>query len=265
MAAGPFPGSRPQSGGRSKHEGLRVRLRRIDGETPKGVLHRPLVLPAVLRGFGWTEEFMHSDYDTIADGQFSQPAAGGASARQLRTIDDIETLTMIWQPQWLIYVDAGQVERELRAVGRSKKPVELLATPYLGGGARKPLLRASITIRSLSVALREGEPDTTYFTLRIEEWRNASTKRRGAGHSKLPTTVEIDANDTLYGLSDRFYKTHAGWKEIARENGIPNFGPSTPLVQHKRFRVGSKLKIPIYFKGQPDDLGNTGVHGGMAA
>jgi hypothetical protein len=234
----------PQGIGR-KGEGLRVRISRINGETPKGVLAKPLYLPATLRGFGWTEEFSHVEYDTVRSGQFSQPAMGPASARQLRDVDDTETLTMEWQPAWLVEhgVNPAHVASALRAAGRSRKAVELLAYIRRGDPA---LLRMDITIRSLKTELREGEPDTLYYVLRFKEWRNPSTRRKGAGHaSRLPTTHTLTADDSLYSLSMHYYRTHEGWDDIARANRIKGFGKKTPLVKHRRFKVGSKIKIPI--------------------
>lgn len=226
-------------------EGLRVRFKRIPGETPKGVLRRPLILPAVLGAFGWTEEFLHSDYGTVRAGQFSQPAAGPATARQLRTIDDIETLTVDWDPVWLVQSgqDPAEVRRNLYALGRSRKPAELLATLQFGDA---PLLRLSVTVRSIAALLKEGEPDSIYYTLRLEEWRNATGGRRGEGKggSRLPTTRRLKADDTLSSLAQHYYHSHKHWRTIAKANGIRDFGASTELVKHRRFKVGSKIRIP---------------------
>lgn len=197
----------------------------------------------MLNGFGWTETFSHSEYDTVSGGQFSQPAMGPATARQLRDTDDIETLTMTWEPSWLVElgVDPDDVYDELFSVARSRKPVELLVSPKLD---ERPLLRMSVTIRSIQIQVRKGEPDTLYYALRLKEWRNASVDRKGAGAPGLPTTHKLTASDTLHSLSMHYYKTATEWKAIAEANAIKGVGQSTRLVTMARFKVGSKLKIP---------------------
>lgn len=225
-------------------EGLRVRLRRIPGETPKNVLRSALILPAVMRGFSWTEEAQHAEYDTVRAGQFSQPAMGPATARQLRTVDDVETLTVEWDAPWLVEqgLDPDDVYRDLFAVLRSRRAVELLVTPKF---TERSVLRMNVTIRSISPAMREGEPDTMYYTLRLSEWRDPSTRRRGAGRSTtLPTTHKLTADDTLHSLAQHYYHSALAAVDIARANGIGKWGRKTPLVKMHRFKVGSKVKIP---------------------
>lgn len=228
-------------------EGLRARLARIPGQTPKGVLGRPLVLPAVVRTFGWTEDASHSEYDTLRAGQFSQPAMGPATARRLRQLDDIETLTLTWDPPWLVNrgLDPHRVYSDLFAVLRSRRPVQLTVTP---ANDERAVLRMKVTIRSIATQIREGEPDTRYYVLRITEWREADVSRRskrGGDSSKLPTTHKLAAEDTLYSLSQRYYKSAMGGAaDIAKANRIKGWGKKDPLVGMRRFKVGDKITIP---------------------
>lgn len=238
----------------ARGEGLRVRLSRIKGETPKGVLAAPLYLPAVIGQFGWTEESSHSEYTTIRDGQFSQPAMGPATARQLRGLDNIETLTVDWDPPWLVEQgqDPDDVYRSLYAVLRCRRPVELLATPKLGPS--RPLLRMNVTVRSITAQLRQGEPDSLYFTVGIREWRRSAGARKAAGDA-LPTTHILKAGDTLHSLAMHYYHSATYATDIADANGIRDWGKSTPLVQHKRFKIGSKIKIPQVYSSVLTDVG----------
>lgn len=229
----------------ARGEGLRVRLSRIPGQTPKGLLSKPMYLPALLDGFANVETALHSEYTTIADGEFSQPAMGDASARSLRTPDDMETLTVEWDPPWL--VEQGQDPKVVRdtlfAILRSKRPVAILVTPKLGGDT--VFMNMNITFRQLAERMKPGEPDSLYFSITPKEWRDNSVERSGEGRgSTLPTTHKIDEDDSLYSLSQFFYHSAAGAPDIARANGIKNFGKKTALVKHPRFKVGSKLKIP---------------------
>lgn len=232
----------------ARGEGLRVRLSKIPGETPKGVLDTALILPAVIDAFGWTEEAGHTEYDTVRAGQFSQPQLGPPTARRLRMLDDVGTLTVDWDPPWLVEQgqDPDDVHDTMYGILRSRRPCELLATPKFG--PTRPLLRVNITIRGISAVMKRGEPDSMYYTLKIVEWRNASAARRGAGVggdvSRLPTTHRLTATDTLYSLSMLYYHTASGATAIARANGIKSWGKKTPLVGLARFRVGSKITIP---------------------
>lgn len=227
--------------------GLRVRFARIRGETPAGLLRVPLYLPAVIGGFAWTEEFTHTEYGTVQAGQFSQPSLGGRSARQLRVLDSVESLTLTWQPSWLVAfnLDPEYVRKTLTRIGRSRRAFALLATAK--DSPQTTVLRMNATIRSLGTAMRQGEPDTLYFTIGVSEWRDAEVERRGRRRGRggaLPTTHKLEADDTLYSLSRRYYTTHSGADDIAKANGISKFGKKTPLVKYGRYEVGSKIRIP---------------------
>lgn len=229
----------------ARGEGLRVRLSKVPGETPRDVLREPIILPAVLDGFGWTEEFLHTEYSTVRAGQFSQAAMGPTTARQLRGVDDVNTLTVEWDPPWLVEQgqDPKDVHDTLFAIGRSRRPVELLCTPKFG--PERPLLRMDVTFRSIAVQMKRGEPDALYYVVRITEWRSASGERKGEGRGEqLPTTHKLTATDSLYSLAMHYYHSAGGATDIARANGIKAFGKKTPLIKYPRFKVGSKIKIP---------------------
>lgn len=236
---------------------MRVRFARIPGETPKDVLKPALFLPAAIGTVGVTEEAAHSQYDTLRAGEFSQPSQGPVTARKLRTVDDIETLTVTWDPKWLVDrgQDPAQVRRQLYAVLRSRRACELLMTPKLGASGDE-FMRFSVTIRSITKQMRRGEPDTVYYTLRLVEWRNAEMGRKrqgsGSGGSKLPTTHELKSGDTLHSLSQTYYLTAEHARVIAKANKIKGVGLSTRLVLMKRFKVGSKIKIPKLPPGTPE-------------
>ena len=240
-------------------EGIRVRLSRVAGETPRRVLDHPLVLPATMGTLSIEEESLHTEYTTVSAGQFSQGAQGGSVARQLRTTD-IETLTLTWDAAWLVRrgLDPERVRRELEAVLRSHKAVELLVT--LGDGG-PPELRVYCTLRTIKRELRPGETDTRYYTVSIKEWRDPSVKRRGQKEGRkpgvtFPLTVKLKATDTLHSLAHEYYGRYEFWRDIRDANGSPKrFGQNTPLVKLGRFKVGSKIKMPIIQSSQPKSLG----------
>lgn len=233
----------------STGEGLIARFDRIPGETAKGVLAEPLRLPAVLGNVSLDEEAHHTDFETIAGGQFSQPAQGGSAARQLRG-STLEALTLDYDADWL--VESGQdpdhVKATLYAILRSKKPVTMMLV--VKWGEPQPMLRMNCTFRSVHEELRQQENDTRYFVLAIKEWRSQSIERKGEKEGrkpgvKFPTTVQLKSTDTLQSLAHEYYGRYEFWRDIRAANGISKkFGQSTPLVSLPAYKVGSSLKLP---------------------
>ncbi|HEX7088727.1 MAG TPA: hypothetical protein VF192_01245 [Longimicrobiales bacterium] len=236
----------------ARGRGLRVRFSRMEGYTAKGVLSMPLYLPVVVGEFSFEETFEHREFQTHRAGQFSVPAQGPVTARQLRTTD-LETLTIDWDWPYLIqYVDPQEARRVLSAIARSRTPFELTATVQWGGPEE---LRMFATIRSLRRTLKPGEADTRYWQIGISEFRRLTASRRTAGAGlrgrRLPTKHKITNTDTLESLSFDYYGSYSGWAHIGRANGMHKWGASTRLWKHPRWKVGSYIKIPE----APDNIG----------
>lgn len=232
-------------------EGLRCRLTAIPGETPKGILSKPMTLPALLGNLEVEEEAQHSEYTTVSAGQFSQGAQGGTTARMLRSLS-LEALTLTWDAAWLVEADVEEsdVRGALFAILRSKKPVEMLVTLDEDVSADAEL-RMDVTFRSVRRVIRAKEVDTRYYTLTIKEWRDPSTKRRGSSKQgrkpgvRFPTTTKLKSASTLSSLAQEFYGRADYWRDIRDANGISKkFGQNTPLVSLSRFKVGSTIKLP---------------------
>lgn len=221
--------------------GLRVRLKRIPGETDRRTLPNPLRFPAIMRGFGWSEEFARAKFRTLRRGEFSQKIPG----RSLRVLEESEVLTLAYDPEWLTVrgIRPRDVHETLVRIGRSGDPVQLMAKME---GSSHPLLRAKVNLLGMSVVMKEGEPDSLYYMVNFEEWRGEglTTERRSKG--RFPLNHYLDANDTLHSLAQRYYRTNvvSGWRQIALRNNVKGWGPSTPLVDTKRFKVGDKFVIP---------------------
>lgn len=226
---------------------LRVRLSRIAGETPRGVLDSPLYLPAVLGDFTVAEEASHTEYETHRAGRFSVAAGGTATARQLRTVD-LQALTIDWQASWATWTDPREVMNELSAVLRSRRPCELFAIQQWGAPSE---LRMHVTLRRLERTLRPGEADTRYWSIAISEWRNPRTRRASADspRARWPKTYALKAGSaftsvTLMDLSETFYGYSGGWSVIGGANGLAAWGPRSPISRSGLFHVGSQLVIP---------------------
>jgi hypothetical protein len=236
-------------------EGLRVRFSRIPGETPKGVLTTALYLPVVIgESFSVSEEAAFTDYETVGDGEFSQPRGGSSTARNLRTLDDVETLTLDWAryARWMTNPDVTetQLRRTLYGILRSRRPFEILATLQLGAGAEE--LRMKATLRSVARTLKRGETDTRYYVLGIKEWREDSVERKGQKAAKggdLPAKKKLTASTTCYSAAREFYDLHevslaGAARAIRQANGLGSWGLNTPIAQAKKFKVGDSIKIP---------------------
>jgi nucleoid-associated protein YgaU len=227
---------------------LRVRLSRIAGETPHGVLSTPLYLPAVLGDFTVVEEASFEEYQTHRAGAFAAPAAGPATARQLRTVD-LQALTIDWAASWATFTDPREVMNELNAVLRARRPCELFAITRWGDPSE---LRMNVNIRRLERTLRPGEADTRYWTLAISEWRNPKGGRRSTDpprKDRFPKTAALASSTTLQDLARTFYGDETQWRLIGGANGLAEWGPRTAIIKSGLFRKGSKVTIPAPLSG----------------
>lgn len=237
---------------RARGAGLRCRFSAIPGETPKEVLARALWLPAIFPPFTITEDADFNDFVTISHGEFSQPMGGDKNARKLRTVDQLDTLTLWWDAPWLVEhgLDQAKVQAELYAILHAKRPVQMLATTVLDGGDVIPEVHMDVTFRSVRRELRAAEPDARYFNIQIKEHRDLSVGRRGAGVGRkagvrLPASPRLRDTDTLSSLSMEYYGTYSHWRLIRDANGISHrFGSHTVIVYNTRFKTGQKIKIP---------------------
>jgi hypothetical protein len=242
---------------RIRGEGFVCRLSPITGVTPKAALRRRIWLPVMLNTFTVTEAATHNEYSTLSAGDFSQPAMGGASARQMRAAD-IDTMTVDFNARW--FTAHGQNPHELRVrlyeILRHRQPVRILVRLHPNPPPHAEL-DAHVTFRSISKEVRPGEPESRYMTISIKEWRDPTGRRRssspmGGGSSRkrgvsLPTTKKLKATDTLSSLSHEFYGRYDQWRDIRDANGITKrFGAKTPVVKlGGRWKPGAKITIPL--------------------
>lgn len=227
----------------ARYRGLRVRLTAIRGLTPKGILERPLYLPAVLNEYSRERTANFTDFQTHAAGEFSIPMLGGASARSLDELD-LEFLTLDWQAPWLVeWRRPEDVQAEIGAVLDARRPVLMLVMMELGHD-RPQEFRDKVTLRRTRETLKPGEADTRYWEVDWKVWRPLSGARLSTRGTSLPTRARLKADTTFGGLSRLYYKMTLGWRQIARTNAVTRWGPDEPIVNLPKFKVGDYVKIP---------------------
>lgn len=246
--------------------GLHITLRRTPF-TKKGVLKKPLHLPiAPLDDFGWDASYAWTDYDTINKGQFSR-----RSGRQLRSIT-LSTVAMDWSAPWAV-IQQGHAEnwrRDTDAYGIAAAPWKLAhrldhllmqGTPMLlivknPDLYKRPDVQMNVTLRTMNVRERAGEPDSRYFELDFVEYRAPKVQRKQFGdRHDLPALIEVNANGvaheitrggkklaekqrhqigtgqrpaTLRSLAKHFYGSPTKWRDIKQANA-PSHAALKPL------------------------------------
>lgn len=235
----------------ARGDGLRVRLAPIPGVTPSTALPDKMYFPAITGDFEFSETAQHTDYHTIAGGEFSVPAGGGAAARDLRRVD-VEVIAPRNRGEyaWLVdgTADFEEVHRKVFDVLRSKQPVDFLASIDLTGRSE---LACDVTIRSASRILRHAQLGVRYFSISFVEWRDTSLRRRStkaapksAFAPQLPTKHTLVAADTPDSLARRYYGDTFLSGAIIAANGLGRWGRSTPIVQSAKYKAGQKITIP---------------------
>lgn len=135
----------------------------------------PFVFPVgALEEIAYEASFDHTDYTTIAAGEFSR-----AYARKLRTVS-FETMLVEHEYSWSYNVGStvDKMAATLRKYCEEGRTFELLIvkplvtssgtlTEYDDG----TILRMPATMRSLRVTEKSGEPDTKYLSISCSEYR----------------------------------------------------------------------------------------------
>jgi hypothetical protein len=247
MTPGDFPWASPSRvrGPRRSRPGLRVRLRRVQGLTPKNTLREPLYLPCLIgQEFIQIKTAGHSEWQTVSAGEFSQ----GWGGKRAPTLDDLsfDSLSLTWDADWLTNpdTDPDEMRRELDRVLGSRKAFHLAIFLYPNG--RGAEARGLYTLRSVERRLPRGEPDTRYYTLQFKEFREPNQRRRSSRKSeRLPVRHLVQKGDTLRKLAKRYYGDGSLWRVIANVNGISNWGSEDDLTKIKRFeKDGARITVP---------------------
>lgn len=252
----------PVTASSDRREGLMVKLSRIRGVTKKGSLKSPYVFQCPpLDEFTTNYAHERTTYRAKA-GEFSRLAG-----RNLRTVQ-FNTLAVHWAP-WVLYPDTTRGDLDyftsrLRRIVEGGIVFRFQATHLRSSHEDAWLADWPATLISFSTTEKAGENDARYFDVQFQEWRDPWVGRERLGHPRkrygfkdFPRTHTLDKDDDLYALAKKYYGATVGWRWIANRNGLTKWGPNKPLVQHGRFKPGSKITIPDpkYFGASPYSRG----------
>lgn len=210
----------------------------------------PLIFPALLDDFEFAEEASFIDYDTVSDGEHSQPGLGDPEARKQRRMT-LSVLALDYSPvlgnsyPWLAF-QGEQTFYYFRAtmsdVLRTRDPVFFYATVYRQEHSE---LKMAVTVRTMRYTVRPGLPQARFLAFDLVEFRDGSVERATIKYSSsFPKSHPLADGDTYIELAQRYYGSPSLWRAIAHAN--PKF-PSTVgtlnLVSGS-VRPGTQIKIP---------------------
>lgn len=246
-------------------EGLRLRVKRIDGITSRRLSDGALAIPMhfqcpPLEGFRVEYSHGHSDYETMGKGQISRK--GG---RQLRTVS-FDTVFVDWGSYTVAELPgdgdespsqmSNAIER-LIEIAESGEPIQLTCSHEGGSFASGKIYEAALTeldmratMRSFSHEEKAGEGDARYLAMSFTEYVDPVATRNKLGSGKRwPKTHRLMTNDRLKDLAIQYYGNPAGWRVIAKANGF-KFGQSSRIMKMTSRKLGAKITIPEPPKAQ---------------
>ncbi len=279
-------------------DGARIVLSREPGLTAKGLLTDALRFQVPPQDDVTVQHsFSHTDYETLGGQQLSQPGSHGLSTVSLSgmMLLDFDASYGVYHyggtrgQRGPIYLNAdaastpGTESREARADATPPSPLhvakQLVKLMESGTPFRLNIGQAHIwnvedfsrpvTLRSVSVSERSGEPDTRYTDLAFTEFRRPSLLgRKGQApdfHKDVPSWMTVyqdghvlseegrrigteDVPATLSMLSQVYYGTGSKWRSIIQHPNNREWRsatPNTPLrVYAKKSKGTDRLYIP---------------------
>jgi hypothetical protein len=247
-------------------EGLRLRITRIKGVT-KGrsskILRKPWrfqcpPLDQFQRDYGhnFTRENNYLGREYVI-----------RSGRKLRSIP-LRTLVVeygnyVVERRW----DIDDMVDDLIVLSEEGYPFRLLATHQYGTGKDAAEYDGPVVLESVSVTEQAGEQDARYLDLQFTEYDDPEVRRRKHGKDRgggkdFPFTITL-RKDGSFTESSKDFKLKAEvltFGKIAREAygkaslapylmqsqkpPVKDWGPSTPIIKHPRFKNGGKIRVP---------------------
>lgn len=257
--------------------GMRVILAPIKGLTSRKIMLGGDGKPRSFRfqcppteSFTRSLAYAHADYETIREGMHSRP-----QGKQLEVIR-FQTLIVDWDAQFAVWPNTTKFDRDfgsgpsvtrdefwnllnmteqLEEIMDSGTPVRLYAgQPMLwegGGGESGWDVNMPVTLRSIGIEERAGEPDARYLDVEFTEYRSLKLNRRRLGKKAKPTraTAKRPAVVEIYPDSRAF--------EVGTEKRIATSGKATLAFLAKHY-FGDPSAAKYIYKANPA-LTNTTV------
>lgn len=264
LANGPPPATPgPKRGKEAMPEptgkGLRVVLQRLS-VTRKDLLEVPFLfqcppLESFPRAYSWS----FTDYDTVGAGMHSRPGSTDLATITFRSLF-VEAPAPFVVKKGTTFNPVYLAER-LKALGDAKTPFQLLAgQPDLWGVFYD--VNMAVTMRSLDVEERAGEPDARYFTVSFKEFRGVSPSELTAG---LRSNLQTATGDkvlailtvrnlpvgmrTFRAIAKRYYGSSAPWRLIAKASGLSVAGDVNLVARYANMIPSPKVVVPALKKG----------------
>jgi hypothetical protein len=264
-------------------QGLHIKLQAIRGITKKNLLREAFVFQCPpLEEFGVEYGFTHADYETVSSGQYSRPGGVLLRTLAFDTLF-VDYATWALRQDAPPIEDMTEELVELVESGSPFLFTAAHRFPPGGTTAgwgltlAGPEVQMPATLRSLRVVERAGEGDARYANMTFTEYRDpvvsrAGMKRERGGGRAWPATVVFDSRGRAYdrvngvenligpqnnGLGkpatlDHISRHYGVGKDgqrlvpvqrIMDVNNIPNWGPTTPLLQWKE---GKWIGLPRF-------------------
>lgn len=248
----------------ASQDGLKVRLQAIKGVTPKNLLKTPYYFQCpptdtISYSYGHNSQVYTTIPTTMSGGDYKR--IGGKKLRTIAfstlIVDTAQSFVLASHLDANVSAEQDDITSLLHGMiklaegYKSEPPVFHLLISHDWRSHVEIAMQA--TLPDLSIEERGGETDARYLSVTFEQWRepfttDQSLKRRRAGGKDFPITIMLKAGDTLYSLAHHYYGKKGagrpGAQAIAKQNAITDWGFATPLVNMKRYKVGSKLVIP---------------------
>jgi hypothetical protein len=226
--------------------GTEVTLQAEPGYTKSGFLGVPFrfQVPPLdniqkTRGHNWQGYMVTGG----ADGPKERSRSEGP---KLQTVT-FKAIVLNWEPSWQVW-SPDELEPQLAAA-------ELEELVKRGIKFRLRIRNAELydyddvnmlaAMTQADVTEEAGEPDARYIQCGFQEWDPTEVERKALKNTIGPWSHKVVAGDSLYTLSQHYYKTNTLWKLIAAANHLTSYPPSQPLFvgnvkSHKVLKIPAK-------------------------
>ena len=248
----------------TRGQGLRIRMRRVPGMTPKGTLKVPYYFQCPpMDEFSVAYGHQHGKYTTI-DGEYSRRGGRNLITTSFRTLI-VEYGGFVVEHDY----DVGKLVDRLQILCHKGYPFDLLCTHAYN---QEPELHMDAVLETVTVVENANELDARYLDLAFCEYRDPVVKRRRIkgdrdskakgrrpGRKSYPIWFQLKKDGTFTAkgvkvprgkpltlelMATLCYGKASYAKYIAQANKLSGYGRKDHLIKHPRFKAkGGKLVV----------------------